>query len=570
MTTRHSCLIGFLALALAATRAAWANGAPQRPNVVVILSDDVGFSDLGCYGGEIPTPNLDSLAKNGVRLTRFYNTARCCPTRASLLTGLYPHQAGMGHMTGNDHGGKNPGFAGDLSPDCRTIAEVLGPAGYRNYAVGKWHVCNSVTQNGPRHNWPLQRGFQSFYGIISGGGSYFDPWTLCRDNRLISPFADPDYKPETFYLTDAITDHAVRSIDSHHREHPGKPFFLYVSYTAAHWPLHALPEDIARHKGRYKAGYEAVSSARLAKARALGIIDPDQKPAPLPIAWDSVANKEREEACMEVYAAMLERMDMGIGRIVDRLKAGGSLDNTLVLYMQDNGACAEEQGRRKLPLRLDGPRPAKPTLPPRKPEALPGALVPIQTRDGFPVRQGPSVMPGPADTYLGYGKGWAAVGNTPFREYKHWVHEGGISTPLIAHWPRGIKAKGELRSTPGHLIDIMATCVEAAGATYPAGAPPLEGASLLPVFQGKGLPDRALFWEHEGNRAVAIGDWKAVANGPAGEWELYNLKGDRVEATNLAGAQPERLRALVGRWEAYAKRAKVLPWVWDPPYKEYR
>ena len=543
-----------------------ADAAPPRPNIVVILSDDVGFTDIGCFGGEIPTPNLDMLARGGVRLTRFYNTARCCPTRASLLTGLYPHQAGMGHMTGNDHGGNQPGYMGDLSKDCKTIAEVLAPAGYRNYAVGKWHVCNSITQAGPKHNWPLNRGFHSFYGMVSGGGSYFDPWTLCRDNNLISPFNDPDYKPSTYYLTDAITEHAVRDIATHRAGHADKPFFLYVSYTAAHWPLHALPEDIARHKGRYKDGYEAISKARLERASKMGIIDPSQKPAPLPIKWDSVANKEREESCMEVYAAMVDRMDQGVGRIVNSLREHGVLDNTLVMYLQDNGACAEDTGQRKVPLRVDGPRPAKPSFRPRPPEALPGALIPIQTRDGYPVRQGPSVMPGTSDTYLGYGKGWAAVSNTPFREYKHWVHEGGISTPLIAHWPAGISSKGELRKTPGHLIDIMATCVDVSGARYPASAPPMEGKSLIPAFTGKGLSERPLFWEHEGNRAVSLGDWKAVAKGPGGEWEMYNLGTDRVESRDLAKEQPERLRSLVRQWEAYAKRANVLPWVWNPPY----
>lgn len=541
--------------------------APARPNIVIIMSDDVGYSDLGCYGGEIPTPNLDALAQNGVRLTRFYNTARCCPTRASLLSGLYPHQAGMGHMTGTDHGGAHAGYMGDLSRECRTIAEVLGPAGYRNYAVGKWHVCTGVTQNGPKHNWPLARGFHSFYGMISGGGSYFDPWTLCRENRLISPFNDPDYRPSTYYFTDAITEHAVRDIASHRAGHADKPFFLYVAYTAAHWPLHALPEDIARHKGRYARGYEAVSRERYRKALSLGVVDPGQQPAVLPFNWDSVANKEREEACMEVYAAMVDRMDQGVGRIVESLKSHGILDDTLVLYFQDNGACAENQGQKALPLRVNGPRPAKPAFPTRPPDAFSGALIPIQTRDGYPVRQGPLVMPGNADTYLGYGKGWAAVSNTPFREYKHWVHEGGISSPLIAHWPKGIRARGAIRREPAHLVDIMATCATVSGARYPDSAPPMEGVNIMPVFDGAAVPERALFWEHEGNRAVTVGNWKAVAKGPGGGWELYNLKSDRVESRDLAGEQPRRLRDLVLRWEAYAKRANVLPWVWDPPYK---
>jgi arylsulfatase len=264
---------------------------------------------------------------------------------------------------------------------------------------------------------------------------------------------------------------------------------------------------------------------------------------------------------------MVDRMDQGIGKIVATLKEQGNLDNTLIVYLQDNGACAEDQGRNRVPLRLDGPRPAKPTLLPRTAEALSGGLIPIQTRDGFPVRQGPSVMPGDADTYVAYGRGWAAVGNTPFREYKHWVHEGGISTPLVAHWPASIKAKGAIRNTPGHLIDIMATCVDISGAEYPKAIPAMEGRSLVPVFAGRRPAERPLFWEHEGNRAVSAGDWKAVAKGPAGNWELYNTFNDRVESRDLAQVQPNRLRYLVTLWEGYAQRTGVLPWVWDPPYK---
>jgi arylsulfatase len=551
---------------LGATLAAPAHAA-GKPNIVLILSDDMGYSDLGCYGGEIRTPNLDALAAGGLRFTRFYNTARCCPTRASLLTGLYPHQAGVGHMM-QDRGEKFPGYRGDLNRDCRTIAEVLRPAGYRNYAVGKWHVTRHVGPKAPRHNWPLQRSFDRFYGMVSGGGSYYDPYTLARGNDLISPYADPEYTPKTYYFTDAISDHAVRYIGEHAGGHGGKPFFLYVAYTAAHWPMHAPPEDVARYRGKYDAGYEPIRKARSAKAARLGVIDPKQKMSPQAESWEAVKNKKREAACMEVYAAMVDRMDQGVGKIVAALKRTGQLDNTLLLYLQDNGGCAETMGRGFVKGREDGAWKAGPSLPPMKPSELQPAMVPKQTRDGYPVRQGPNVMPGPADTFIAYGRGWANVSNTPFREYKHWVHEGGISTPLIAHWPKGITAKGELRRQPGHLIDVLATCVDVAGAAYPKAATPPEGKSLVPAFAGRPIEREALYWEHEGNRAVSVGDWKAVAKGPGGKWELYDLSRDRTEGTDLVASEPEKLNELVRKWEAYAKRTNVLPWVWTPAYKE--
>lgn len=535
--------------------------AAPRPNIVVIMSDDMGFSDIGCYGGEIRTPNLDGLAARGLRFTQFYNTARCCPTRASLLTGLYPHQAGVGHMM-EDHGPEFPGYRGDLLPSCRTIAQVLRTAGYRNYAVGKWHVTRHIAQEGPKHNWPLQRGFDRFYGMVSGAGSFYDPYTLARDNRLISPMADPEYQPENYFFTDAISDHAVRYIQDHNRDQADQPFFLYVTYTAAHWPMHALPEDIARVKGRYDEGYEAIRGARYDKAKQLGLIHASEPLPATPLPWSDVTDKTREIACMEVYAAMVERMDHGIGRIVETLKQQDRLDNTLIFYLQDNGGCAEPLGRGRTKDRQDGPRLDRPTLPKIAAEELPAALIPTQTRDGYPVRQGPNVMPGPADTYIAYGRGWATVSNTPFREYKHWVHEGGISTPLVVHWPSGIQTPGQLRHQPGHLIDIMATCVAVAGAQYPSEATPLEGRSLVPALANQPLDRDAIYWEHEGNRAVRAGDWKAVAKGPRGAWELYNIAEDRCEVHDLATTQSERLQALVAMWDKYAQRTQVLPWIW--------
>ncbi|HVJ82547.1 MAG TPA: arylsulfatase [Planctomycetia bacterium] len=548
---------------------AFADEAPKRPNVVVILSDDMGFSDIGCYGGEMSTPNLDKLAAGGLRFTQFYNCARCCPTRASLLTGLYPHQAGVGHMM-EDRGEKFPGYRGNLDPQVPTIAEILAPAGYGTYAVGKWHVTRHAAPEGPKHNWPLQRGFAKFYGTIHGGGSYYDPSSLTRGNRQISPFADPEYKPRTFYYTDAIADHAVRFLAEHQKERKQDPFFLYVAFTAAHWPMHALPEDVAKYKGKYDGGYEPVRQARFAKAAALGVIDPKQAASPLAGNWDRIANKRWEAAGMEVYAAMVDRMDAAIGKITDELRREGKLDDTLIFYLQDNGGCAETQGRAAKESHPDIPRPPAPTLPPLPAEALitPGS-VPAQTRDGYPVRMGKRVMPGAADTYLAYGRNWANVSNTPFREYKHWVHEGGIATPLVAHWPKGIAAKGELRKQPGHLIDLMATIAAVSGAARPAAAPALEGRSLLPAFADKPIEREAIYWEHEGNRAVRVGDWKAVAKGPAGPWELYDLATDRVESKNLAATEPAKLRELVAKWEAYAKRARVLPWISETPYRGF-
>ncbi len=548
--------------------------AADRPNILLIMSDDMGYTDLGCYGGEINTPNLDALAAGGLRFSQFYNTARCCPTRASLLTGLYPHQAGMGHMT-EDKGPEFPAYQGDLNQHCRTIAEVLRPAGYGTYMVGKWHVTRHVSSDGPKHNWPLSRGFDRFYGIVSGGGSFYDPFTLARDNSLISPFADPEYQPATYYYTDAISDQATRFIKDHTAQKPDQPFFMYVAYTAAHWPMHALPEDIARYKGKYDGGYEPIRRARLQKAARLGLVSAHESLSPQAEQWSQVKNVDREIACMEVYAAMVDRMDQGIGRIISELKRTGKYDDTLVFFLQDNGGCAEDMGRNPKKDRVDGPRADHPTLPPIPPEALPNGLVPPQTRDGYPVRQGPNVEPGPYDTYVAYGRGWANVSNTPFREYKHWVHEGGISTPLIAHWPAGIPAAGELRRQPGHLIDIMATCVDVAGASYPEeldgkAIHPLEGKSLAPAFANKPIDREAIFWEHEGNRAIRVGDWKLVAKGPGGSWELYDIAKDRVESHDLAADHPEVVSRLRKQWEAWATRCQVIPWIWDVPYGQNR
>ena len=553
-----------LLFALPLAVAAFAADPAPRPNIIIILADDVGFSDLGCMGSEIATPNLDKLAAEGVRFTQFYNVGRCCPTRASLLTGLYPHQAGVGHMV---ESAGSDAYRGDLSPRSVTIAEVLKSAGYRTYAVGKWHVTpfKSAEFLKDKHNWPLQRGFDHHYGTLAGSGSYYDPAALESDNKLITVANDPDYQPANgFYYTDAITDHALRFIDDHARDHAREPFFMYVAFTAAHWPMQAPEEDIAKYKGRYDAGYQAIRDERWARLKKLGLTDPRWEMSETAGAWTQVPNKAFEARCMEVYAAMLDHMDRSIGRIVADLKARGQFDNTLILFLQDNGGCAEPVGRTGDYI----PRGAAPSLPPMPKDAMNyGGQAPTQTRDGWPVRQGYGVMPGPADTFIAYGRDWANVSDTPFREYKHWVHEGGISTPLIAHWPKGISAarNGRFESQPGHLIDLMATCVDLAAAKYPTTAhgeaiPPMEGVSLRSAFAGEPLHRSApLFWEHEGNRAIRDGNWKLVLKYPGG-WELYDIAADRTEQHDLGGKNPEVVKTLSAQWEVWAKRVGVRPW----------
>ncbi|MHB8903311.1 MAG: arylsulfatase, partial [Thermoguttaceae bacterium] len=473
-------------LCLAACLPAAAAAVEDRPNVVVILSDDMGFSDLGCYGGEIRTPVLDGLARDGLRFTQFYNTARCCPTRASLLTGLYPHQAGVGHMLG-DTG--LSGYTNGLSRNCLTIGEAMRLAGYRTYATGKWHVTSLTRPQNEeqKSNWPQQRGFDRYFGTIHGGGSFFDPTSLTRDNELIAPDS-PD-----FYYTEAIGANAARFVRDHAHDQPDRPFFLYVAFTAAHWPMHARPSDIDKYKGVYDAGWDAVRAARYERLKQMGLVDPSWAMTPRDPAsppWKDAPDKPWEIALMQVYAAMIDSMDQNIGRIVDAVRETGRLENTLIFFLQDNGGCAEPMGRgNEVTYRSD---PQK--IEPMQPGQLQPDMIPQRSRDGRPVRQGRGVMPGGPDTFLGYGLSWANASNTPFREYKHWVHEGGISTPLIAHWPKGIAAdrRGRLEKQPGHLVDIMATCVDVGRVDYPSNyrgdaITPLEGVSLRPAFTGENL-----------------------------------------------------------------------------------
>jgi arylsulfatase A-like enzyme len=448
-----------------------------------------------------------------MRFTQFYNTARCCPTRASLLTGLYAHQAGVGHMVG-DKG--HPSYQGYLNDKCVTIPEAIRPAGYRALMVGKWHVGEK------KGHWPMDRGFERFYGLVSGGSNYWkrDP------NRIFAidnTAADPTDAPG-FYMTDAFSDSAVQYI----ADQAGKPepFFLYLAYTSPHWPLHAHPQDIAKYRGKYMEGWDVLRERRRKRMIELGVLDasvPLSPRDPKARAWEDVRDKPARDLEMAVYAAQIDRMDQGIGKVIAKLKETGALENTLILFLADNGGCAEA------------------------------------------INSGqPGVPPGPKESFKSYGLPWANASNTPFRMFKHWVHEGGISTPLIAHWPGQI-APGAITHQPGHLIDIMATCLELTGAKYPEEfngrkITPLEGKSLVSIFNGQQHQShQAIFWEHEGNRAVREGDWKLVALNN-GAWELYDISKDRAELNNLAEKEPQRVKRMAEMYDNWAKRAGVVPW----------
>lgn len=510
---------------------------PTRPNVLLVLADDMGFSDIGPYGGEISTPSLDRLAAGGVRMTQFYNTARCSPSRASLLTGLHPHQVGIGILNFDD---APDGYPGDLADDCATVAEVVRDAGYATYLSGKWHL--SVDMEQPNHSWPTRRGFDRFFGTLEGAGSFYRPRTLTRDETNVEHEAE---EPGWFY-TDAISENAVRFLAEHDEQRPDDPFFLYLAYTAPHWPLHAHNDDIARYEGRFDAGWDRLREERLERLVAEGIIDRSWAMAPRDArvpAWDDAPHHDWEAQRMATYAAQVDRMDQGIGLVLAELERTGRLEDTLVVFLSDNGGCAEE-------------------MPPG-----PGArefvtsFVPVQetTREGDPVTVGndPALRPGPESTYMSYGRAWANLSNTPFREYKHWVHEGGIATPFIAHWPAGL-AGGALCTAPSQLVDVLPTIAEVAGATYPADAPPAEGRSLLGAWRGEPREERELFWEHEGNSAVRRGRWKLVRK-HRGDWELYDVEADRTELHDRAAEEPALVASLAEAYEAWAQRCGVIP-----------
>jgi arylsulfatase len=515
----------------------------DRPNVILILVDDMGFSDLGCTGSEIRTPNIDALARDGILLSSMYNCARCCPSRASLLTGLYAHRAGIGQM-GADLG--TLAYQGYLRSDAATIAEVLRLQGYRTLMSGKWHVggeydarvIDTWRVGASDRPTPRQRGFDRFFGIIDGCTHYFSPHYLMEDDGRITSIEDD------FYITDAIASKAIEMIDD--TQGDSRPFFLYLAHVAPHWPLHAPEEDVARYEGVYHKGWDAVRTARHEEMRARGLLQHDWEISPRdPQAppWSSVQLPDWEARRMAVYAAMIDRLDQSIGRLLDRLKELGVYDNTLILFLSDNGGCAEfmaEDGWAK--------------------------WFPNTTHDGRRIAMGnrSEVVPGGPLSYMSYDLPWANVSNTPFRKFKHWVHEGGISTPLIAHWPAGLLVPGA-RHAPCHVIDILPTILDAVGAGHPSeigGQPvlPLDGESFLPLLQGQSWArEQPIFWEHEGNSAVRLDNSKLVRKFDA-PWELYDMERDRTELHDLMGRNEPLTRRLQREYEAWAESVGVVDW----------
>ncbi|MEL7497917.1 MAG: arylsulfatase [Planctomycetota bacterium] len=512
--------------------------ADTPPNIILIMVDDMGFSDIGCYGGEIETPNIDTLAAGGVRFSHFYNNSRCCPTRATLLTGLYAHQTGIGHMVGRVHDRKLPSYRGALHRKCVTIAEALKPAGYTTLMTGKWHL-GELDQS----YWPLQRGFDKFYGCLTGSMRYFHPEKPKHITSMNEAVAKPASTTDrAFYTTDAFTDHAIQFVKAAVAEDDSRPFFLYLAYNAPHWPLQAHEEDIDKYRKRYSMGWDQLREQRYQRQIELGLIDPTWKLSPrdpqVP-AWSSLdaGQQELESLRMAVYAAMVDRVDQNIGKLNDTLKTLGIEDNTLILFLSDNGACQEGQ-------KLGQPEFADP----EKRNLEVGGKT------------------------ANYGRPWANASSTPFRYYKHHTYEGGAATPLIMHWPAGIKPQKDWYASNSHIIDVMPTLLSITKSQYPSSAhgnplPPLPGVSLAPAFVGQPLKRPApIFNEHQSNGLVIDGDWKLVANkvavqgGPKEElWELYNLKADRTELLNLADQHPERAQEMAAAWKSWAEQVKVFP-----------
>ena len=510
--------------------------------MLIMMADDMGYSDIGCFGGEIETPNIDALAGKGVRLSQFYNTARCSPSRASLLTGLHPHQTGIGELVNDDGPG---GYPGSLNDRCATLAETLAAAGYRTSLTGKWHVAAEREQ--PSDSWPSRRGFGRSWGTLAGAGSYFDPTTL-HDGETPVPAED---LPEDFYYTDAIGERAAAALRADAAE--DAPFFGYVAFTAPHWPLHAKPEDLDRVRGRYAEGWDALRTRRRDAQIAAGICPAeatmDVRDPEVP-AWEDEPDQAWQQQRMEVYAAQVEAMDRAVGVIIAALDESGRADNTLVIFLSDNGGCAEELSAE-----------------PAEADRFRGQhlIVPGSAPDGGQVMIGndPSIVPGTADTYCSYGQAWANLSNTPFRLYKRWVHEGGISTPLILSWPAGDLDGGSLSDAPHQLTDVVPTVLAATGvaplvrrADQPL--PPLPGVSMLDLLRGGEPVAHPLFWEHIGNAAIRDGRWKLVRECDS-DWELYDIDTDRSEQHDLSAAQPDRVTAMISAWQGWADGVGVLP-----------
>lgn len=488
-----------LFLALCATLRA------DRPNIIIILCDDMGYSDLGCYGSEIETPNIDSLAKGGVRFTQFHNTSKCWTTRASLLTGKYWQRIAPQKF---------------IVKECPTLPEILQENGYRTYMSGKWHLSPALYDE-PEHT-PAARGFQKFYGILRGATSFFDPDSLTRGFKPIKAPRDGKY-----YFTDAINDDAAKNIRDHAKQSADKPFFMYLAHTAPHWPMHALPKDIAKYQGKYDMGWQELRRRRFARMKEMGLIPANAKlSAPNKKAkdWDEV-DRDWEKHRMVVYAAMIDRMDQGIGRVIQALKDTDQFDDTLIMFLSDNGASPENIGTKNGINCLGGK---------------------AETREGktIQVGYGPGVFPGPEKTFQGYGPSWANASCTPFVLWKATSHEGGVATPFIAHWPKGIRKRGSINSSEfAHLIDLVPTCLDVAGVSYPKDVPAPDGVSILATLtQGEALASRAVFNEFANKGFMREGDWKLVTTKVnSGGWELYNLRRDPTELNNLASKEPERL-----------------------------
>lgn len=482
--------------------------AGERPNILVILTDDMGYSDLGCFGGEIETPNLDSLAAGGLRFTEFYNTARCWPTRATLLSGRY---------------------SDGLSPRQVTIPEVLKTAGYETGMVGKWHLGKD-----PKKDGPIQRGFDRFYGTMAGANSYWDPESLTRNTSAVEP------EGEGYYYTDQIGMEAAQQIEGFAKS--DEPFFQYVAFTAGHWPLHAPEATIQKYLARYQGGWEKLRKERYDRMLKMGVIDRDRWPLPAPEKrvedWETVDHKEWRIRNQAIYAAMVDHMDQAVGKIIEALKKSGQFENTLIVYAHDNGACAEHLGGNAW-------NTANLVL-----EKAKKAGKKVAVGDVYEVPMG-----GPL-TFGSVGHNWASAQNTPMRRYKANVYNGGSCTPAIMHWPAGMMAKrGSISNERGHVVDFMATCVELGGADYPKSfggeaITPHESLSLVPILRGEsGDREHAYLFNHSNTHAVVKGAYKIVREGKR-DWMLYHLAQDRTEITDLAAKHPEIVAELAGLWVA--------------------